>query len=291
MTMSSSGPDTADRLRLRPGRAVLRRDAATLQVGLGNDAVRLPDTPAVRGLLDRLEQRHGVGVGADAPDARHALDLLAARGHLVLTGTTPTPVPGEDDPPGADDTPDPPAPVGTVGLLVPDDASRERLDPLLALAGLVPAERDPTAWLVVTPGPVRRGTVDELVRADVPHLLVAGLDETRRVGPFVVPGRTACLRCVDAHEAADDPRRPILLEQAARASERRPAPVDPLQDLTALALAVRDLATFAAGGEPGTWSATIDLPAPADRSGSPRLRRWLRHPYCGCAWDVPLLLP
>jgi hypothetical protein len=102
----------------------------------------------------------------------------------------------------------------------------------------------------------------------------------------VVPGSTACLRCVDAHESQADPRLPLLLEQAADA-DHAPPPLDPLVVTMALTWAVRDLARYAEGDEPSTWSATVDIGA----SGPPTLTRWLRHPDCGCAWDTLLRLP
>ena len=42
------------------------------------------------------------------------------------------------------------------------------------------------------------------------------------IGPFVVPGETACLRCVDAHCTDADPSWPLLVRQYAAASSRRP---------------------------------------------------------------------
>jgi hypothetical protein len=140
----------------------------------------------------------------------------------------------------------------------------------------------PTAWLVVTPAEPVRAEIDPLVREAAPHLLVV-CGAAARVGPFVVTGQTACLRCVDAHLAEPDPRRPLVVEQAARtAADTDDAPVDPTLEVLALAHAVRDLARYAEGDRPASWSATIDIDhaAPAVR------REWKRHPHCGCAWDV-----
>ncbi len=106
------------------------------------------------------------------------------------------------------------------------------------------------------------------------------------MGPFVEPGRTACLRCVDAHEALADERRPLLIAQAATAAIRQPPPRDPVLDALALAWAVRDLCRYVEGDEPSTWSTTCDL-SPA---GLPDAVRWGRHPDCGCAWDAVLVL-
>ena len=99
---------------------------------------------------------------------------------------------------------------------------------------------------------------------------------SRRIGPFVEPGRTACLRCVDAHEAEVDPRLPFLVEQAAMATDGG-EPVDPVLDRLALAWAVRDLCRYLEGDEPSTWSATVDLgptdaTAPGALAAAPALR-------------------
>ncbi|MFT4294802.1 MAG: hypothetical protein QM582_05250, partial [Micropruina sp.] len=52
--------------------------------------------------------------------------------------------------------------------------------------------------------------------ADRPHLVVCGSDLGVAVGPFVLPGRTACLRCEDLHRAGRDPAWPQLLAQLSR---------------------------------------------------------------------------
>ena len=150
----------------------------------------------------------------------------------------------------------------------------------LGVAGLVvadPAHGLPTATLLVTLGEPRRSRVDGLVRDDRTHLLVALLPDRVRLGPFVVPGTTACLRCLDAHLAEHDPRRGLVLEQLEDRDDP-PAPCDPVLAHAGLALAVRELTTYAEGDRPATWSATLTLGADL---ALPR-REWPRHPHCGC---------
>ena len=96
-----------------------------------------------------------------------------------------------------------------------------------------------------------RTTVDQLVRLGEPHLLL----RLRRRGCCAwvrswSPGRTACLRCVDAHLAETDPRRPLVVEQYSCADTARPVPepCDPALLALALGWAVRDLVTWADGG-------------------------------------------
>jgi hypothetical protein len=102
----------------------------------------------------------------------------------------------------------------------------------------------------------------------------------------VVPGSTACLRCVDAHHTDADPAWPLLVRQHHDAAARDradgvPEPLDPLLAELAVAWLVRDLATYADGRRPSTWSATVTLHAHLERVET---RAWLRHPACGCAW-------
>lgn len=275
-------------LLLRPGTPVLSRSPGVLQVGLVGPCLRLPDVPDVRRLLDDLAGPAGHGPADDlTAEAARALTRLVEAGLAV-----------------------PAAPEVSRHLLAqagPDAVRRQAvhasstiavdapagaravLDPLLAAAGLrvAPAPEDGTVLLVVADGPLARERLDPLVRASVPHLLVSGDASGVRIGPFVGPGRTACLRCVDAHESLHDHRLPLLVAQAARQSAQRPPPRDPVLDRLALAWAVRDLTRFVEGEEPSTWSTTVDL----GPLGAPALTRWGRHPWCGCAWDGFLDLP
>jgi hypothetical protein len=273
-------------LLLRPGVPVVRRDADTLQVGLDPPHVaQLPDVTEVRALLDAL--RAGADPGELPEVAARALETLLAAG-LAFSGT---PATGSDRTVaqaqyGRDGVRRLAARAGhRVGVRAALP-SRAIVTDLLALTGLDVDDAAPSVWLVVAPGPIVRETIDPLVRAGAPHLLVSGDAGSRRIGPFVEPGRTACLRCVDAHEAEADPRRPFLVEQAALASAGD-EPVDPVLDRLALAWAVRDLCRYVEGDEPSTWSTTVDL-GPTD---GPRPVRWLRHPHCGCAWDLLFDLP
>ena len=280
------GEPLPKRLRWRPGVHVVRRDGDHLQVGVDPPRrVILPDRPAVRALLG------GLSATADDPHAREALRSLRAAG-LVLEG-------GE---PGSDSPGDPTARRAAEAQFGEDAARRlaARAEARIGLraptgtgatvrgllrgagVGLAAPGDLPSAWLLVTADEPLRGEIDPLVREGAPHLLVV-CGAAARVGPFVVPGRTACLRCVDAHLAEPDPRRPLVVEQVARATaDADGVPVDPTLEVLALAWAVRDLARYAEGDRPATWSATVDI----DHAGPAVRRMWERHPHCGCAWDV-----
>ena len=229
---------------LRAGRPVLRRDERTLQVGIGAHPVLLRDSPVIAALLRRLDPTDpSVAERVDPadPEVRRALQLLEAAGHLVPR-TAPTR-------------------RAAVGVSVLGPQLAERVAGLLETARLPHQEGSVAVRLLVSAGPLPRDRTDELVQSGVPHLVVSSTEGAWRVGPFVVPGTTACQRCVDAHESAADPRRGLLLEQAARHARDHPSPSDPLVELAALTWAVGDLRTYLDGGEPSTWSATVDLPA------------------------------
>src|SRR5690606_5325555 len=50
-----------------------------------------------------------------------------------------------------------------------------------------------------------RALTELLVRRDLPHLVVRLDQQTARLGPMVIPGRTPCLNCLDLLQAAADP--------------------------------------------------------------------------------------
>lgn len=275
----------ARRLVLRPGTPVLARSPGIVQVGLDRPVVRTADEPGVRELLAGLARPRGLPEDAAAEPV--LVGRLRDAGLLLVVPDTE--VGTAEQVLRAQFGPDAlrrraVRARAAVALDVPPEVG-PLLDPLLDRAGL--RRTDAAAVrLVVSTGPVDRELLDPLVRDSVPHLVVSGAASGRRVGPFVEPGRTACLRCVDAHEALADVRRPLLLAQAARAARTRPPPLDPVLDTLALAWAVRDLCRYLEGDTPSTWSATYDL-GPAD---APAATSWGRHPDCGCAWDtLPLL--
>jgi bacteriocin biosynthesis cyclodehydratase domain-containing protein len=301
------------RLILRPGCHVLRRGEGELQVGLDpHRAVVLPDTESVRTSLRLL---------ADAADHRSldpaTLGLLDNNGllidearlmplipvrrpatggsHLSRRGVAALALRSGDDLPGIVE-----ARSGCAVEVVSfgdSEAWEARLGELLHESGMTTAEPrrgsggtasvSPTrAGALVGVGEPHRELTDVWVRTGTPHVIVRTVEGSVTVGPLVVPGRTACLRCLDAHRTDADPSWPLLLAQYSTASARDradgvPEPVDAALVTIALAWAVRDLASLAEGRRPSTWSTTIrfDPCLTAVESQS-----WLRHPACGCSW-------
>jgi hypothetical protein len=275
---------------LRPGWQAARFDDHHLQVGLDAPArVVLPDSAEVRRLLTDLSDAEGAWAPPVTLPAMRALERLRRAGLVV-------PVPGSalEARVAAEYGASAPARLAarraaTVAVDAPADLAGT-LAAMLRSEGVEPVgdpAADPatgpaTVMVVVARGPVRRGRLDELVRHGRPHLVVSGSPSGWEVGPFVVPGRTACLRCVDATRSESDPHRAVVVDQLARSSAA--VPVSPTLEAAALALAVRQLISYADGEVPATWSASLVL----GTSGVPELRSWTRHPLCGCAWDLVL---
>ena len=120
--------------------------------------------------------------------------------------------------------------------------------------------------------------LDDLQREGIPHLLVAVREVTAAVGPFVIPGRTACARCVDLRRRDRDPGWPALAAQLATAVG------PPAESVLAVAAAAQ------AALQVLRWVDTESLPPAADGTievhgadGRMRRRTWVPHPACGCA--------
>lgn len=122
------------------------------------------------------------------------------------------------------------------------------------------------------------GRAAELVAAVVPHLAAQAGPARAVVGPLVLPGRSACLNCVDRHRTDADPDWPRI----AAAARRQPPDATPLAVHATAVLAVEQILELIDGlRRPEAVGATIER-----RPGSlyPRRRPWPRHPDCRCTW-------
>lgn len=254
--------------RLAPGLRVVPRGRDRIQVGLyAERRVLLPRDPVVEGTLAALL---GGGDLPEDPEALRVLDRLAAAGCLT-TRELPRPVRR-------------PHRLAVLGSLPGADPA-----PLLAGAGVqaAPAAACDVA-LVLSRGELARERLDPLVRSGTSHVVVRLVDGTAVLGPFVVPGVSACLRCVDAECSVADPDHATVVARYARADARAredgcPDVADPLLPLLALTWALRDVVAHLEGQRPSTWSRTLVL---ASETGPPRAEEWRRHPECGCSWPV-----
>ena len=122
----------------------------------------------------------------------------------------------------------------------------------------------------------------------VPHLVVRLVEGRAVVGPFVVPGRTACLRCIDAYLTEEDPAWPLLVEQYARVDPQRPLRRHPRAGRRRPRRGRRRLGGPRPGGvrrgraPAASWSSTVTISRRPRRRSPPR--HWPPHPHCGCAW-------
>ena len=121
-----------------------------------------------------------------------------------------------------------------------------------------------------------------LIRHRVPHLVVGADEAIGVVGPLVIPGRSACARCIDLSKAARDPAWPAILAQA---SGHGGLPAATQACDTALAAATAALATAQAlmfidrAGPPAAVNGALELVLPGWQW---QRRTWPPHPACSC---------
>jgi len=120
-----------------------------------------------------------------------------------------------------------------------------------------------------------------LVSDRVPHLAVLASEAIGIVGPLVIPGKTACLRCLDYVRAANDPSWPLILAQLA--SRRAEPPACDVVLATAVAAQAAAQALTAIDRAPAASAAvngTLELVLP---DWQWRSRTWAAHPACPCS--------
>ena len=95
------------------------------------------------------------------------------------------------------------------------------------------------------------------------------------IGPFVVPGRSPCVRCLDLSRSELDREWPLLLAQLAR---HRPDD-DEVAMAWALGTAAAQVVGWLHHGRVPPLGVTIELPW---EGLAPEARSWRRHPRCPC---------
>ncbi len=133
---------------------------------------------------------------------------------------------------------------------------------------------------------VQRDAIDPavglgLLADDTPHLVVVLRETDATVGPFVRPGRTPCLRCLDLHRADADTAWPTMLGHLTGpdvATDGRSG-VPAVLAAVCAALAAAEVLTHLDGLTPRTVGAAFEVVLPA---ATPRVREWAVHPDCGC---------
>jgi hypothetical protein len=146
-----------------------------------------------------------------------------------------------------------------------------------------------------------RGAAADLTQRGTPHLALTVSETVAVLGPFVEPGRTACVRCLDLHRTDRDPAWPLVLDRLIGIGPPSPQPLprpasgpaagrgpavpgcDDVLTTVAAAHAVLHCTTALRGGRPPSADATVEFRLP---TGEPRRRSWGQHPECGCGWGA-----
>jgi hypothetical protein len=116
-----------------------------------------------------------------------------------------------------------------------------------------------------------------LMSFEVAHLSVVVGEADVTLGPFVLPGRSACVACRHRERSETDPAWPALADQLRR--QAAPLPHETVLATTAAALAVGQVLAHLDGGRPALSDAVATVRLP---DAVPRLRTLPPHPGCGC---------
>lgn len=132
--------------------------------------------------------------------------------------------------------------------------------------------------------------VAALTRDRVPHLVARADEAIGVVGPLALPGRSACVRCVDLSKTDRDPGWPRILAQASAGGvSAATRACDTVLAAATAALAAAQALTFIDRAfvdracQPATVNGTLELVLPAWQW---QHRAWPAHPACTCgaAW-------
>jgi bacteriocin biosynthesis cyclodehydratase domain-containing protein len=125
-----------------------------------------------------------------------------------------------------------------------------------------------------------------LMREQIPHLTASAGEAIGVVGPLVIPGQSACLRCLDLARTDRDPAWPLILAQLAGRQPDPPA-CDAALAAAVAAQAAAQVLTFIDRPHHRTGpvtNGTLELVLPAWQW---RRRTWRPHPDCACGRRAP----
>jgi hypothetical protein len=292
---------------VRPGLKILRRDARTVQLGLDWPGVGvLRETRALRAVLGSIDGfRDAAGVllaatatGVPREECEESLAVLVECGAVVdQARRSVRPVRGQ-------------AAIGEASLsslwllagpghdvhallrarstaAVWVDGKGLVADTVRGLMGTANVAMSASAakaetMVVASDSEPDRSRADATMHSGLPHVWAYVRELVGVVGPFVLPGQSACLRCVDAARADVDAAWPTLLESAAA----KPLPVEPCDPVLATlvaAWAVQEVALWVSGIRPQTYGQVIEVP---HGCGPVETAVFEVHPHCGCGWGL-----
>lgn len=276
--------------------------AALDRLGLLEDA-SLPDSPLPRMRRERLEHErhvlamaHGSGGAADEVLARRTRSAVGVRGHdraaahiavgLASAGVGTVGILGPDRITSMSD-------ITSVGPFEPEVSWVEQISEAVRRQGahctLVDSQRVDLI-VIAQAGDVQPPWTDpelahDLIADDIAHYPVAISGDQGRIGPLIIPGRTACLDCLDLRESDRDRAWPALVDQVRLRHHHTRAQDSALTALSSAA-AVRAILNF--------------LDTSSDRRNSPESNGYNEfrvsdqsatfvpvapHPLCGCGWE------
>ncbi len=186
-------------------------------------------------------------------------------------GDIPAPAPPG---PGGSPAPAPPGPGGSPTSVLPGP-------PGSPASGRPPCyDRGRRPDLLILADTYRRELPDSLVRDRIPHLATTASEAIGVVGPLVLPGRTACLRCLDLARAERDPAWPLILAQLNACAADPPA-CDTVLAATVAAQAAAQALSFIDRAAPASAvsNGTLELVLP---DWQWRRRTWRPHHRCEC---------
>lgn len=138
--------------------------------------------------------------------------------------------------------------------------------------------------LVILTDIPRRDVADALTRDKIPHLAAAAGEAIGVVGPLVLPGQSACLRCLDLARAERDPAWPLILAQLTGPGADPPACDAVLATTVAAQAAAQALGFIDRGRAAAVTNGTLELVLPGWQW---KRRSWQRHTRCGCGSSIP----
>lgn len=264
------------------------------EAGLLDDAS--DDRTAFKALAPEERQRLGADLGSLAlvrgdgglPAARHrrtARVLVVGAGRVgaplaMMLGTA-----GVGSVEVLDDWTATPEDTGVGGLQLSDvgrsrgQAVRDQLQRTVPSLGNAPAADADVAVLA----PSRPEHLDDAlarVAPGTPHLLAEVRGTVGVVGPLVLPGRSACLTCLDLTRTDLDPQWPSVAAQLASPSRGFQACDGPLAVMVAAQAVLQVLALVDGTTDPAAVGGTLELALPDWRW---RRRSWPVHEACECA--------
>jgi bacteriocin biosynthesis cyclodehydratase domain-containing protein len=223
------------------------------------------------------EQDDSRGTAATVPSTAQPTGTQAAAARR--RPTTPATAPPDGASPGIAQPTSAPAATARPGRARPPAGRSASIPPATAPARTAPP-RHPRPDLAVLTGHRLPELQDDLMRDQVPHLVASASEAIGIVGPLVMPGHTACLRCLDLLRTDHDPAWPLILAQLAG---RTPSPLacDAALAAAVAAQAAAQALAFIDGASSADAVAngTLELVLPGWQW---RRRTWPPHPECSC---------